>query len=163
MPITKLIGIKGYYVCVSSGGNCRSTMQAHRQYLHMVQYQNHTTSSSSRLVCRQHRYHCHHLVGQDRSQPLRQAATDTDELGRHGRHDLDLPSWFKKNSAVDKSRREDQKWVKQKAGEASLSAPTLIWFRLFLRNIKLNLTMKVKGDRLRKLVLNGGRHSSTFQ
>ena len=62
----------------------------------------------------------------------------------------------KKNSAVDKSGREDQKWVKQKVGEASLSAPMLIWFHLFLRNIKLNLTMKVKGDRLRKLVLNGG-------
>jgi len=69
---------------------------------------------------------------------------------------LIFPADSKKNSAVDKSGREDQKWVKQKAGEASLLAPMLIWFRLFLRNIKLNLTMKVKGDRLRKLVLNGG-------
>ena len=163
MPTTKLIGSKGYYMCVSSGGNYRSTMQAHRQYLHMVQYQNHTISSSSCLVCHQHRYHCHHLVGWDRSQPHWQAAADTDELGRHGHHDLDLPSWFVKKSAVDKSGREDQKWVKQKVGEASLSAPMLIWFRLFLRNINFNLMMKVKGDRLRKLVLNGGRHSSKFQ
>ena len=76
---------------------------------------------------------------------------------------LIFPADSKKNSAVDKSGREDQKWVKQKADEASLSAPMLIWFHLFLRNIKLNLMMKVKGDRLRKLVLNGGRHSSMFQ